>query len=72
MRHRPSGGVLIELANEVPGGAELADEARRGPETLRVTETQFKFMRKMALLDFHGELVTLRGSSIRIEVGVLP
>lgn len=69
MRHRPTDATLIELANEVPGGAELADLARRGPEVLRVTETQWKYMDKLGLLYRHQQtLVTLTGSAIRVEL----
>lgn len=68
MKHRPSGLTLNTLANEVPGGAELAKEAAKLPEVLRVTDTQLKFMRKFELVVDHGGLVTLPGSSVRVEL----
>jgi len=68
MKHRPSTYVLNQLANEVPGGVELADEARKAPQILRVTDTQLKFMKKLDLIDYHGSLMTLSMSSIIVEL----
>lgn len=68
MKHRPTGFVLNTLANEVPGGAALVEEVRKTPEVLRVEPTQLKFMDKFGLIDHHGALMTLAGSSIRIEL----
>lgn len=70
MKHRPSGILLNTLANEVPGGVELAKEARKLPEVLRVTDTQLKFMRKFDIVTDHGGLLTLAGSSVRVELTV--
>lgn len=67
MKHRPSTYVLNQLRNEVPGGVELADEAARAPQTLHVTDTQFKFVRKLGLVADHGNLLTLMGTSIILE-----
>lgn len=68
MKHRPSGQTLNLLANEVPGGAELSQEARMLPEVLRVTPTQLKFMRKWDIVVDHGGLLTIAGSSVRVEL----
>lgn len=67
MKHRPTGFVLNAIRNEVPGGVELAEEAARCPKTLRVTDTQFKFLAKFDLIRYHGALVTLAGTSIIVE-----
>lgn len=67
MKHRPTTYVLNVMRNEVPGGVELADEAARAPKTLQVTDTQMKFMKKQGLIDDHGNLLTLTGTSIILE-----
>lgn len=69
MKHRPTSFLLNVLRNDVPGGVELADEAAKAPETLRVTPTQRQFMVKLDLLDYYGGLETLSGTSIRVELG---
>lgn len=67
MKHRPTTYTLNLLRNEVPGGVELAEEAARAPQTLHVTDTQMKFMKKNGLVDDHGNLLTLTGTSIILE-----
>lgn len=67
MKHRPTTYTLNVMRNEVPGGVELANEAARGPKTLQVSDTQFKFMKKLSLIDDHGNLLTLSGTSIILE-----
>lgn len=67
MKHRPTGYILNTMRNEVPGGVELASDAAKCPQTLRVTDTQFKFLAKFDLLSYHGALVTLAGTSIIVE-----
>lgn len=68
MKHRANTYVLNTLANEVPGGVALADEARKSPEVLRVEPTQLKFMDKFDLINHHGSLMTLAGTSIIVEL----
>lgn len=67
MKHRPTGYLLNQLRNEVPGGAALADEVIKAPELVRVTPTQLKFMDKLDLIDYYGGLMTLASTSIRVE-----
>jgi hypothetical protein len=67
VKHRANSYVLNQLRNEVPGGVELADEAAKSPEMLRVTPTQRQFMVKLDLIDYYGGLETLSQTSIRLE-----
>jgi hypothetical protein len=70
MRHRPDRYVLRQIENEVPAGAALAAVIRRtNPEVIKVTPTQMQFLKKLDLIDYHGqELKTLSLSSIRVEL----
>jgi len=68
MKHRATTFVLNVLRNEVPGGVALADEVAKNPKVLRVEPTQLKFMDKFDLINHHGTLMTLSGTSIIVEL----